>query len=379
MKTFGAYVFRQLTMATLVICGVLTAIAWIAYSLRFVDMIVNSGISAGMLFRMTMLLLPMVLIFVLPLSLVFAIVFVYGRLTTDRELVVMCAAGRSQGELARPALILTAAVALLGYTLNLYAMPKANQLFAELQWDVRYGPGHLLIQEGAFTPVADGITSYVRERAADGSLKGILIHDDRNPEASVTLIAEQGALVKASGGPRVMLFEGSRQEWDRVEKSFSILYFDSYSMDIELGFTRPEVRHRKPFERTIDELLAPEDDPSIPPADYRLYHGEVHKRLASPLYAVAFALFGLACMLGGGLDRRSQPKRAAAAVSGLVVMMIGFLGLENLVLKTPALAPALYGAVAAAIAAAYVLLRHRHDLRRLGERLGGRLGAPLGG
>ena len=370
MRTFGGYVFRQLAVAALIICVVLTAIAWIAYSLRFVDMIVNSGISAGLLFRMTMLLLPMVLIFVLPLSLVFAIVFVYGKLTMDRELVVMCAAGRSQGELARPALILTAIVAVIAYALNLYAMPKANQLFGELQWEIRYGPAHLLIQEGAFTPVADGITSYVRERASDGSLKGILIHDDRNPDASVTLIAEQGALVRAASGPRVMLFKGSRQEWDRAAKSFSVLYFDSYSMDIEVGFTRPEVRHRKPFERTIDELLAPEDDPSISPSDYRLYRGEMHKRLASPLYAVAFALFALACMLGGGLDRRRQVRRAAAAIAGLVAMMIVFLGIENLVLKSPALAPALYGVIGVAIAGSYALLLHRHRLRALAVRVG---------
>ena len=58
MNSYTKYVLRQLLTGMLLVSAGLTCIIWLSQSLRFVEMIVNRGLSAGTFVYMTMLLLP---------------------------------------------------------------------------------------------------------------------------------------------------------------------------------------------------------------------------------------------------------------------------------------------------------------------------------
>jgi len=147
-------------------------------------------------------------------SLFAVVVFTYSRLITDRELVVMRSTGMSQTGLAKPALILAFVVTLIGYALNFYLLPQSYRMFRELQWDIRYNYSHILLQEGAFNAVSDGVTVYLRELTTDGQLLGILVHDNRKREKPWTIMASRGALMETEKGARVVMFDGNRQQLD---------------------------------------------------------------------------------------------------------------------------------------------------------------------
>ncbi len=108
----------------------LTSIIWLSKSLRFVEMIVNRGLGASTFVYMTMLLLPNFLTVILPIALFAVVVFVYSKMVTDRELVVMRAAGVGQFGLAKPALVMILMTMGLGYVLNFYVLPSLINLFA---------------------------------------------------------------------------------------------------------------------------------------------------------------------------------------------------------------------------------------------------------
>ncbi len=140
----------------------LTCVIWLLQSLRFVEMIVNRGLTVGDFIYLTILLLPNFLSIILPIALFTVIVFTYAKLVTDRELVVMRAAGVSQHALAKPALFLAFIVVAAGYGLNLYLLPLSSQTFHELRWDMRYNYSNVLLKEGAFNTLSAGVTVYVR-------------------------------------------------------------------------------------------------------------------------------------------------------------------------------------------------------------------------
>lgn len=342
MNRITIYILRQVAVATLFVLVTLTLAIWLTQSLRFIELIVNRGLSIGAFFYLTLLLMPNFLSLVAPIALFVSTLFVYNRLTVDSELVVMRAVGFSPGNLARPAVILGVVVTLVGYLLSLYLVPMSFGRFKELYSDVRSDYSGLLLQEGAFTNIGPDLTVYVRAREPNGDLRGILVHDARDRSNPVTLMAERGTLAMTPEGPRVILVNGNRQQVDRAAGKLSLLYFNRYS--VEVGQTGParEFRWREPSERFLDELLWPDlneaNDRTFAP---RLI-AEGHTRLSAPLYAMALVLVGLACLLPGDFNRRGLDKRLlAAAFAGLAVEALS-IAIPNLAARTAAAIPFLY-------------------------------------
>ena len=87
------YLGRQVLIAMGLVVVALTCIIWLSQSLRFIELIVNRGLPLWTFLQLTVLLLPAWLTLVLPISCFAAVLFVYNRLTSDRELMVMAAAG----------------------------------------------------------------------------------------------------------------------------------------------------------------------------------------------------------------------------------------------------------------------------------------------
>ncbi len=102
------YVFRQLLTALVAATSALVALIWLTQSLRFVELVVNRGLSLWVFLQLTGLLIPNFVAVILPITTFVVVQFVYGRLSGDRELTVMRAAGMSPVALSRPALALAA-------------------------------------------------------------------------------------------------------------------------------------------------------------------------------------------------------------------------------------------------------------------------------
>ncbi len=356
MNGFTRYVLRQLLVGMVLVTASLTCVIWLLQSLRFVELIVNRGLTAGDFVYLTILLLPNFLSVILPIALFTVIVFTYSKLITDRELVVMRAAGVSQHALARPAFILAFVMVAAGYGLNLYLLPQSYRMFHQLQWDMRYNYSHVLLKEGAFNTLSAGITVYVRERTKDGQLLGLLVQDDRDTEKPVTLMAERGAISRTKDGSQVIMFSGNRQEVDKETNQLSILYFDRYIFDFGRTGNEGIIRYRNARERTLDELFNLDKDKTLNRKDFGKYTVEGHRRLVSPLSALAFALVGLASLISGGFSGRPQTRRVVLAVGIVVGLQAATLGLENTVARNLELIPLMYVNAVFPILAAYLVM-----------------------
>lgn len=363
MRGITRYILRQLLVATAFVTITLSCAIWLTQSLRFVELIINHGLSLATFLYLATLLLPTFLAVILPIAAFSAVVFTYNKLTMDRELVVLRAAGVSQVALAAPALTLGIIVTLAGYGLNLYFLPASYRQFKETEFSIRTDYTAILLREGMFNNLADGITVYVRERQGNGELLGILVHDSREPERPVTMMAERGALVMTDEGPRVVMVNGNRQQVEADDGRLSLLYFDRYSFDLGEFKESIETRWREPRERFLDELL----HPGTGPGD-RYYANELkaegHQRIVSPLFALGFVLIALALLLRGDFDRRGQALRILIAIGLVVVVQTAGLGFHNLAAKTPVAVPLMYlNAVVPIIAGFYFLVRPQRRRR----------------
>lgn len=341
MDTVSRYVLRQLAIVTLLVTVTLTCAIWLTQSLRFVELIVNRGLTIGTFFYLTLLLLPSFLWLMLPIALFTAVLFTYLRLTTDSELIVMRSVGMGPLQLARPALIAALVATGIAYSLSLYFLPLAYRDFKDLDFTVRNDFAGLLLREGAFSTVAPNVTVYVRSRETSGDLVGILVHDGRKPDAPVTLVAERGRLAVSEDQPRVVLVNGNRQELDRETGRLRLLYFDRYSVDLGRVGERTQVRWREPRERFLHELFSGPRDENDRQFRTRL-RAEGHNRLVSPLLSLSMTLAALAALLSGDYNRRGQGRRVIAAIIAAVAIQTAGISLQTVIVKWPAMTPLIY-------------------------------------
>ena len=68
VKRIDRYIFRQLAGATIFVAATLTGVVWLTQSLRFVEMIVNRGLSVPLFLYFTMLLLPSFLFIIIQIK-----------------------------------------------------------------------------------------------------------------------------------------------------------------------------------------------------------------------------------------------------------------------------------------------------------------------
>ena len=220
------YILGQLGLGLVLVTVALVALIWLTQSLRFIQIIINRGLSPVVFVKLTLLLVPSFVATILPITCFIVVLLVYARLSGDRELTVMRAAGMSDLRLARPALAVAAAVMLFCYFLNIVLVPASLSAFRNYQFEIRNQIAAFLLEPGVFTPVAFEVMVYVQSRGQDDSLQGIIIEDGRQPDAPATILARSGQLMVTAQGPVVMLQNGSREQVDPRSGRLDVLTFD---------------------------------------------------------------------------------------------------------------------------------------------------------
>ncbi len=363
------YVLRQLLAALLATTGGLAALIWLTQSLRFVALVVDRGLSLRVFLQLTGLLIPSFVAVILPITTFVVVQFIYQRLAGDRELTVMRAAGLPDSAIARPAIACTAIAVAVAYVLNLWIVPVSYHAFREYEFEIRNKMAAFLLQEGVFTPISDTMTVYVRARDRDGTLHGILVEDDRQANSRATILAERGTLVASGGTPRVVLYNGSREEIDRSTGRLNVLTFSRNSVDLG-GSNKDEQRYRDSAEMSLGELLNP-DPRTVAARDGGKLLVEAHRRVTSPLTALSFAMVALVAVLMGAFSRHGGAIRPLVAILVVVALLAASLVIQNVAARVPGLIPLIWleAVLPALVCAGMLFLPERQGRGRLDTRL----------
>jgi lipopolysaccharide export system permease protein len=340
MDSLSRYILRQCFSIMLFVTAVLTAAVWLAQSLRLVDLIVNRGLSPEIFAYLALLILPRFLDIVLPIGAFIAVLFVFNRLISESELVVMRSAGLGPLGLAKPVLVLAGIGFLILMSLSAYFLPASNREFKDLQFEIRNRFVASLLQEGAFTTISDKLTIYIGSRNERGEVLGLLVNDDREPEKPVTILAERGAFAESGGGSRIIMINGNRQQFDRTTGKLSLLTFERYTLDLDQLRDTPMGRFHEAQERYLGELLFP--PPGLDSATLDSFRLEMHQRFVVPLSIFSFAIIPLACLLPGQANRRGQLQRILLAIGLAFLFQSADLGVKSLAARHGAAIPLMY-------------------------------------
>lgn len=365
---FDRYLMKNLLLATLFIALSLAMVIMLTQSLRFLELIINSGASSFSFLALTLLAMPRFFEVILPIALMIGTIFIYNRMIADSEIVVMRAAGLSPLRLSRPALILAVIVTVTVFAITSWLAPLALSKMQLMRVTIKAQYSSLLLRDGIFNSIGKNLTVYVHRREGNGDLEGLLIHDTREGALMpVTILAKRGVIVSDDSGQQVVVYDGSRQQYNPQTGVLDRLDFDRYSLDLpEAGPVRQ--RWREPDERTLSELLNPDSAVRANPKQLHEFHIEAHRRIVSPFLAVTFAVLSLCCLLLGGVDRRGMAWRIVLASGGIIVLQGLYLVAYNLAKDGNAGLVLMYLFVFAPMAAGLYSLSPRSEQFRIALR-----------
>lgn len=340
MKIYNRYIISSLLVPVLVITLALTGIVWLTQSLRFIDLIVNRGLDVSTFLYLSSLLIPSLIMIIMPVALFCSVLFIYNRFNSDSELIVLKSAGLSRLSLAKPAIIVAFLFITVSYTISFYFLPLSYNKFKDTQAFIKDNYASVLLQEGVFNSPTKGLTVYIESRNKAGMLRGIIVHDSRNSKQPVTMMAQQGKIVNTKIGPRFDLIKGTRQQRDSETGNVSLLYFDSYPMDLSVYVNEKRKRRREPEERYLHELFFPEDGLSD---DFKnRLIAESHHRIIWPLNTLVLTLVALSVLFTGQFNRRGQWKRIVGATIIAIIIVGSDLGIKSAVSSNTSLVFLMY-------------------------------------
>ncbi len=316
------YVFRQLWAPFAVNLFFFTFIFLMTQLLQLTDLIVNHQLGLLLVGRMIIYTMPFFLQFIIPMSVMMAILLTLMRMSSDNEILALKAAGISIVRLLPPifsfALISCLATALIA----IWGLPHGRMAARRLIYQVASSSLDAAIKPRVFIDSFDRVVLYINQVApGSGVLKDIFIEDRRRSDVVTTVVAPRGVLVTDPRDRAVILrlFDGQIHQVDIDRQMATAVSFHTYDvrLDMKQHLHDPAGGPKDEEEMSLGELRDYLRNATRKDAQYYLTLMEWHKKFALPVACLALALVSTAL---GIQTRRSKPAHAIGLGLGFFLL-----------------------------------------------------------
>jgi lipopolysaccharide export system permease protein len=320
MRVITKAILKEMFIVTSITLLGLVVLVLLQQAARLADLITKQGVSLLTIAPILTLALPALVVTILPVCALMAPAIIYSRLSTDSELLALRATGYSFYQLLTPVLGLGAFMGIVTAILVLEVIPHANFLARQQIFEAVSTSLQLRLHERVFQSPLPGLIVYVeRIDEKSGLLEGVLIADNRTPEAT-TIFASEADILPDFAGMRVVvrMRNGSllRREG---EQSLQQAAFERYSFVIEVGnpWDSAELSRKRVREMTLSEVGDQVQILKKNGGNYLRALVEWHKRVALP---VSCLLLGFVGAPVGGLNRRTGRLGGFAISAGSLLL-----------------------------------------------------------
>ena len=341
---FDRYLLAQLVRTTIAVTVTLVGIVWLFQTIRILELVVSRDGPFLDFIIMSITVIPLWLTIAFPISAFIAITWVFQRTIADRELLVMQASGRSMLQLARAPIALAIGVTAILVLNSTVVLPFSFGIYKEMQFKLRNSIPAVLLREGVFIDVVDGMTMLIGEQTEDGMARDIFLHDERAPDKTITITAKYGKFVNQDGVPAVILQNGVRNEVNQNGDASASLLFETHSVIISSD-TQPS-QERLTFdmnEDSIRNLLNPETSPA--PRYFNQRRAEGHYRIISPLLGFVLVMTAACSVLCGQIRPDTLFRRTVLNISAAIAIISMMVSTRSLTITMPATTPLLYASL----------------------------------
>ena len=337
-KLLDRYIFTELLSPFLISLGALCFVMLTRELLRLVELLVSKGVGLFAVLKVFAHLLPSFLVLTLPIAGIIASITAFGRLSFDKELVAMRAAGLSLLRLSRPVFLFALLVFGLTLWLAQWGQPWSSMNLKKVALNLLRDQLVLALERGTFNEPIPKMMIYVSDLGEEQESTGIFLSDERNTDEPRVIVARQyRVFIDASANQVALRLENGviHSKPDQIDE-YQRIAFSSYDLKLSLnqsGYTSEE----RPSYETITAQLA-QSHGRDPSALRRLM--EYYKDLAFPTASLVFCLLGVPV----GIVSKRSGRIGGFAVGVLVVILYYVLNIGCEFLVTATVIPPFAGA-----------------------------------
>lgn len=309
------YIFTELLSPFGLSLGALCFVMLTKELLRLVELLVSKGVGFWAVLKVIAMLLPSGLVLTLPIAGLIASITAFGRLSFDKELIAMRAAGLSLFRLSQPVLLFSVCVFTVTLVLSQWGQPWSSLNLKKVALNLLKDQLALALERGTFNEPIPSMMIYVPEGEQGRPTPGIFISDERLPNEPRIIVAEQYHIFMDSEHDQVALRLENGMIHSRppqVDQSQRIA-FTSYDLKINLNLSSYAATEERPSYDQIMRRLA-ETGGKDAGALRRLM--EYYKDLAFPTASLIFCLLGVPV---GIVSKRSGRVGGFAVGVGIII------------------------------------------------------------
>jgi len=306
----------------------LTFIFLMTQILQITTFIVNHRVGVSTVFWMLAYAMPFFLIFVIPMSVMMAVLLTFLRLSSENEIIALKAGGVSIYSLLPPVLMFCFMGSLLTAFMAIYGLPWGRLSFKALAIQIASSNADIAIKERTFNESFKGVMLYVNQTDTKHQrLVDVFIEDQRKMDIVSTVLAPEGKLLSdpEKSAIHLRLFNGTINQVNLKDRSVNTIRFDVYDINLSLKESAAAVSDapKDEEEMSLAELKNYLDTVKERDSQYYLTLMEYHKKFSIPAACFALGILGVPL----GIHSKSA-KRSFGILLGLVFFLTYYLMLS---------------------------------------------------
>ena len=310
-STVNRYILKEMFVPFSINMFVFTFLFLMTEMIEIANWIVNYNLSIWAVLSIILFTMPTFLIFIIPMSVMMAILLTFLRLSSDNEIVAIKSCGMSIYGLLPPVLLLALFGFLLTIFMTLYGAPRSRTSLEEMSLKVAATNLDVGLKERTFNDTFKGVMLYVNKiDIKNRKLIDVFIEDKRQPDIVSTVVAPAGQLF---GEPEKLIYHlilsnGTIHQTNPKERSANSIQFNTYtlSLDFKQQATDAAKRKKKRDEMSGAELRQRIKD--LAGKDEEAYYKTkltLHQRYSIPVACLALGLLAFPLGIQSKTSKRS--------------------------------------------------------------------------
>ena len=296
--------------------------------LDITNLIVNYKISMFSVLFILLYSVPRFLSFVIPMSVMMAVLLTFIRLSNDKELVALKAGGVSIYGLMPPVLVFCVMGVVLSCLITVYGIPWGTVSMKELTLQVAASHADAGLKERTFNDSFKDVMLYINKIDLKKKiLKDVFIEDKRSQNIVSTVMAPKGRMFAEPDKLvfHLKLYQGTINQVNLENRSAHSINFDSYdvNLDVKKTLTASKDGPKDEDEMSFRDLKAYLKTFSQQNEQYYTALIELHKKFSIPVACLALGILAVPI----GIQSESA-KRSTGLGLGMVFFLIYYIMLS---------------------------------------------------
>jgi len=319
------YLLKEMMLPFVINLVFFTFVFLMTKILDITNLIVNYKMSLVSVLLLLFYSLPFFLSFVIPMSVMMAVLLTFIRLSNDKEIVALKAGGVSVYGLIPAVLVFCAMGMVLSCFITIYGIPWGTVSMKELTYQIAASHVDAGLKERTFNDSFKDVMLYINKIDLKNKiLRDVFIEDKRSQDIISTVMAPKGRMFAEPDKLifHLKLYQGTINQVNLENKSAQSINFDSYDVNLDLKQSLmvskggPKDEEEMSFGELREYLKAyPQKN-----EQYYMVLMELHKKFSIPF--ACFALGILAVPLG---IQTESTKQSTGLGLGMVFLLIYYI------------------------------------------------------